>query len=291
MRLPSSGPRSHLSPPVSYPLVTPFPYAGAMTRIESPDDFAATDPVEVAITRRRLLIASGLAGGAVLLGGGAFAATSTKKSNGKSCAVIPRETGGPFPGDGSNGINVLTQKGIVRRDIRSSFGSSTTASPGVPLSVTFSLRSSGKSCGPLAGAALYAWHCDVDGNYSLYSPGVENENFLRGVQVSDAKGNLTFQTIFPGAYPGRWPHIHFEIFSSAGKATTSRNAIATSQLAFDKTSCLAAYGASGYEASLAEVEGREISQDGVFRDGAQLQTAKTVGDLSKGFSSTLIVNV
>jgi protocatechuate 3,4-dioxygenase beta subunit len=262
-----------------------------MTRIESPDDFAGTDPAEVAMTRRRLLIASGLAGGAVLLGGSAFAASSSKKSAAKSCVVIPRETGGPFPADGSNGINVLTQKGVVRRDIRSSFGSSTTVSQGVPLSVTFSLRSSGKSCGALAGAALYAWHCDIDGNYSLYSPGVENENFLRGVQVSDAKGNLTFQTVFPGAYPGRWPHIHFEVFSSAAKATTSRNAVATSQLAFDKASCLAAYRADGYQTSFAEVEGSDISEDGVFRNGAQLQTAKTTGDLTKGFTSTLIVNV
>ncbi|MEO5940892.1 MAG: 3,4-dioxygenase subunit beta, partial [Candidatus Limnocylindrales bacterium] len=39
------------------------------------------------------------------------------------CAVIPAETAGPYPGDGSNGPNMLTQAGIVRADITSSFGS------------------------------------------------------------------------------------------------------------------------------------------------------------------------
>ncbi len=262
-----------------------------MNRIESPDDFAATDPDEVRLTRRRLLIASGLiVGSAALVGGGSAFAASTKRKA-AACTVIPRETGGPFPGDGSNGINVLTEPGIVRRDIRPSFGSSTTVAEGVPLSVTFSLRTSKKSCAPLVGAAFYAWHCDRDGNYSLYTPGVEDENFLRGVQVSDAQGNVTFQTIFPGAYPGRWPHIHFEVFPSAKSATTSRNAIATSQLAFDKKSCVAAYAAAGYEASLSEMEGADISGDGVFRDGGKLQTATTVGEVNKGFRSTLIVNV
>jgi protocatechuate 3,4-dioxygenase beta subunit len=259
-----------------------------MTRIESTDDFAATNPAEVIFTRRRLLAASGLvAGGAALL----FADPVRAASKAKACAAIPRETGGPFPGDGSNGVNVLKQNGVLRRDIRSSFGSSTTAAEGLALSVTLSLRSTKKSCGPLAGAAVYIWHCDRDGNYSLYSPGVESENYLRGVQVSDAKGNVTFQTIMPGAYPGRWPHIHFAVYPNLAATSSSRNAIATSQLAFDKASCEAAYLAPGYEASFAEIEDADISRDGVFRDGWQAQTATTKGDINKGFTSTLIVNV
>ena len=36
---------------------------------------------------------------------------------------IPEETAGPYPGDGSNGANVLTESGVVRSDITSSFGS------------------------------------------------------------------------------------------------------------------------------------------------------------------------
>ena len=54
--------------------------------------------------------------------GGASQPTQTSDTaNGE----IPEETSGPYPGDGSNGANVLTQSGIVRSDITSSFGSST----------------------------------------------------------------------------------------------------------------------------------------------------------------------
>jgi hypothetical protein len=52
---------------------------------------------------------------------GSTAATGTDAS----CATIPEETAGPFPGDGSNGPDVLSQSGVVRSDIRSSFGTST----------------------------------------------------------------------------------------------------------------------------------------------------------------------
>lgn len=51
-------------------------------------------------------------------GGGATTPTS-----GGGCETIPSETAGPFPGDGSNGPNVLREAGIVRSDIRTSFGS------------------------------------------------------------------------------------------------------------------------------------------------------------------------
>ena len=57
------------------------------------------------------------------------------------------------------------------------------------------------------------WHCDRLGRYSLYGAGVTNQNYLRGTQEADASGNVTFTSIFPGCYSGRWPHIHFEVYS------------------------------------------------------------------------------
>ena len=85
------------------------------------------------------------------------------------CAVIPEETAGPFPGDGSNGPNVLAQSGIVRADIRSSFGTSSTVATGVPLTIKLAIQGTGNGCAPMTGAAVYIWHCDQAGNYSLYS--------------------------------------------------------------------------------------------------------------------------
>jgi protocatechuate 3,4-dioxygenase beta subunit len=161
-------------------------------------------------------------------GGGAPESTETSDTaNGE----LPEETAGPYPGDGSNGANVLTESGVVRSDITTSFGSSTTKAEGVPLRITMTINDFANDRQPMAGAAVYIWHCDRAGQYSLYSQAITNENYLRGVQETDAKGQVTFTSIFPACYSGRWPHIHFEVYPSLAKATDSSNKIATSQMA------------------------------------------------------------
>ena len=70
---------------------------------------------------------------------------------------------------------MLTESGIVRRDITSSFGSSTTRAEGVPLKITMTINDIANNKSPLAVAAVYVWHCDREGRYSLYSQGVNNE--------------------------------------------------------------------------------------------------------------------
>ena len=154
-----------------------------------------------------------------------FAATALARSAAAATALIPEETAGPYPGDGSNGPNVLTQSGVVRSDITSSFGSASGVAAGVPLTITLRLIDVTNG-GVLRGAAVYLWHCDQAGRYSLYSSGVTNQNYLRGVQVSGADGEVTFTSIFPGCYSGRWPHAHFEVYpdlaSSRRRRTRSR---------------------------------------------------------------------
>jgi hypothetical protein len=113
---------------------------------------------------------------------GATSSSSTGSSAVASCDTIPEETAGPFPGDGSNGPDVLNQSGVVRSDIRSSFGTSTTTAEGVPLTIKLAIQDQDNGCKPLPGAAVYLWHCDREGRYSLYSEGVTNENYLRGLQ-------------------------------------------------------------------------------------------------------------
>ena len=270
-----------------------------MTTISSPDDFAATDPVEVAMTRRRILHAAGAVGAGVLLSGlavdRAVAATSkktTKKvavSKAAACVPVPSGTGGPFPGNGTNGVNVLTEKGIVRRDIRPSFGSMTGVAAGVPLTINLVLRRASSGCAALPNAAVYIWHCDAIGQYSLYS--IETENYLRGVQVADAKGALSFVTSFPGAYPGRWPHVHFEVYADLASASKGRNAIKTSQLALPGAACKAVYAESGYDGSAASLASTPLARDSQFRDGWATQMPTVSGDAKKGFSANLVVNV
>ena len=209
-----------------------------------------------------------------------------------SCAVIPQETGGPFPGDGSNGPNVLAQSGIVRQDIRSSFGSSSTVAAGVPLTIDLTIQDAAKSCVPLSGAAVYLWHCDRDGAYSLYSNGVTGENYLRGVQAADSKGLVTFKSIFPACYSGRWPHIHFEVYPNLAAATDDANKIATSQIALPKDTCDTVYATDGYPQSVRNMQQVSLASDMVFGDDGGIHEIGTVsGSVAAGYTVTLAVPV
>jgi protocatechuate 3,4-dioxygenase beta subunit len=214
-----------------------------------------------------------------------------------ACAEIPQETAGPFPGDGSNGVNVLKESGVVRSDITRSFGDSAGDSAGgtaegVPLTVTLTVVDAASGCGtPKRGAAVYVWHCDRAGDYSLYSEGVTEENYLRGVQETDATGRATFTSIFPGCYQGRWPHLHFEVYGSLADATAATSVTNTSQLAFPKDVCEAVYVTEGYERSVTNLSGLSIGTDGVFGDGHDRQLATVTGSVDEGFTAALTVPV
>jgi len=201
------------------------------------------------------------------------------------------ETGGPYPGDGSNGVNVLDDSGIVRSDIRSSFGSSTTVAQGVPLTIKLTVRTAATGAA-LAGAAVYLWHCDKGGNYSLYSSGVENENYLRGVQQVDANGTVIFTSIYPACYSGRWPHIHFEVYSDVATAVASGPIVKTSQIALPIEANTAVYATSGYEQSVRNLSQISLASDNVFRDdGGIHQLANMTGDVASGYTAALTIGV
>ena len=205
---------------------------------------------------------------------------------------IPEETGGPYPGDGSNGVNVLTESGIVRSDIRSSFGSASGTAEGVPLTIRMKVYDlTGDDATVLEGAAVYLWHCDREGRYSLYSEGAEEENYLRGVQAADAEGHVEFRSIFPAAYAGRWPHVHFEVYPSLDDATSASNKLRTSQLALPEAVCEEVYATDGYEASVSNLSQTSLDSDNVFSDGYSLQMAKVTGSNDEGYVATLNVPV
>jgi len=199
---------------------------------------------------------------------------------------IPEETAGPYPGDGSNGANVLTESGIVRSDLTSSFGSSTTKAEGIPLRITMTLLDFAAGKKALAGGAVYLWHCNRAGEYSMYSQNVKSENYLRGVQETDAKGRVSFTTIFPACYSGRWPHIHFEVYASLAKATNGSNKIATSQMALPEDASQAVYATAGYESSVSNLSRVTLAGDNVFGDGYDLQIPILTGDPTKGYDLT-----
>ncbi len=247
--------------------------------------------VQTLLGRRTALKAFGA--GALALGLAACTATTkTATTSGTSAGEIPDETAGPYPGDGSNGPDVLEQSGIVRSDIRSSFGDSTTTAAGIPMTLELNIKDLANGGAAFAGVAVYVWHCDREGNYSMYSAAVEGENYLRGVQIADAAGTVRYTSIFPACYTGRWPHIHFEVYPDAASITDVSKAIATSQVALPQDVSEAVFATDGYSASVKNMAQLSLATDNVFGDdsGAS-QLATVTGDLSNGYKVVLDVGV
>lgn len=227
------------------------------------------------------------------------ASTGTPTPSG-ACVADASETAGPYPADGTNTSsgptsNALTASGIVRSDIRSSFIGSTVTAAGVQVTLTLTLVNVNASCAPLAGYAVYLWHCDRSGNYSLYGS-TASESFLRGVGVTDSNGQVTFTTIFPGCYDGRWPHMHFEVFSSLANAIGGRYAILTSQLAMPAAISSTIYsGSSLYSSSVSTFSRVSLASDNIFADNsaAQLaqQTPAFTGSIAAGYSATCLIGI
>jgi protocatechuate 3,4-dioxygenase beta subunit len=227
--------------------------------------------------------------------------SSGSTTSSSACVADPSETNGPFPADGTNSlngsvVNVLTQSGIVRSDITSSFGSSTTTAPGVPMTLTLNIENTNNACELLIGYAIYIWHCDRNGEYSLYASDLTQENYLRGVQVTDSNGQVTFTTIFPACYSGRYPHIHVEIYKSLSAATKQSNAVLTTQLAMPRDICQTVYAnATGYSQSVTNLSQVTTSSDNVFNSStsAQLtaQTPTMTGDVRSGYVATATIGI
>ena len=102
---------------------------------------------------------------------------------------------------------------------------------------------------------------------------------------------VPFTSIFPAAYTGRWPHIHFEVYPDLAAATSAGNKITTSQLALPEAACRAVYATDGYRTSVTNLARTSLTNDNVFRDGTATQLATVTGDVSSGLTAALSVPV
>ncbi|MEL6676671.1 MAG: intradiol ring-cleavage dioxygenase, partial [Bacteroidota bacterium] len=131
------------------------------------------------------------------------------------------------------------------------------------------------------GAAVDLWHCDAAGNYSQYGS-QEDKDYLRGRQTTDANGQVSFISIFPGWYPGRAPHIHVEVIDSENKSLLG------TQLAFPREVCDVVYATTGYQGTAdTQNEG-----DGFFADGVEENLLDSlVGNVTDGYTMEKVINV
>lgn len=226
---------------------------------------------------------------------GSTDAAAEGSASGEVCVdEIPGETAGPYPADGSNAsnqrLNALALAGIVRQDLRTSLGTGNVAQ-GVPLNIEITLVNTNNNCAPLAGYAVYLWHCNQNGDYSMYSAATVDEDYLRGVQAADADGKLSFTTVYPGCYLGRWPHTHFEVYPSLEQTTGAENVIHTSQMAFPEDVCASVYESAGYETSARNLPQISLASDNIFSDGYESQMVEISGDEVNGYTAKITVGV
>ena len=117
-----------------------------------------------------------------------------------SCTLTPASVPGPFYFDPK----------LLRSDI-------TEGHPGVPLRMRFVVMEAA-NCRPVSGARVDVWQTRADGYYSGYPGQGDKRNvdtsgskYMRGTQITDARGEAMFRSIYPGWYRGRTVHVHFKI--------------------------------------------------------------------------------
>ena len=197
-----------------------------------------------------------------------------------TCTLTATETDGPYPL-----YAILTNSILTREDI-------TEGKTGVPLTLTITLQDLSNGCTPISGAGIYIWHCDKDGVYSGYATstnaGSTTTTFLRGVQVTDSNGQLTFTTIYPGWYAGRITHIHAQVYLN--DSLVSGTAIATTQLAFPIDVTTAVYNSSLYTKGQ-NTSVTSFSADNVFSDGTSTEMLSLTGDTTNGYAATMTISI
>jgi protocatechuate 3,4-dioxygenase beta subunit len=190
------------------------------------------------------------------------------------CALTPSETAGPYP----DHLGMINNPAYFRRDI-------TEGKPGLPLSLVLTIVNTNRSCQAVSNAVVEIWQCDATGNYSEYSQqGFDGtgQTFLRGLQTTDANGQVTFTTIYPGWYMGRATHIHVDVFMNGVN-------VKNTQIAFPEATSAAVYATGVYAA-----KGRNTTtnaSDNVFSDGTSMELATLVGSTASGYTATLTIGV
>lgn len=225
---------------------------------------------------RKDFLKKGVFGFATILTGATIAGDNKKENTPAEdeCEISPRETKGPFP--------TKTPSEMVQANIKSD-------RTGVALLINLTIVNNANKCKPLAGAHVDIWHCDKDGNYSEYGnhpmqrTDLTSAHFLRGRQITDTNGNVSFLSVYPGWYRGRAPHIHIEVFDKSGAS------LLVTQVAFPENISNKVYSSALYAARGKADTPNE--RDNVFSDSLSEQMATVTGNIKDGYtlSSTIVV--
>jgi protocatechuate 3,4-dioxygenase beta subunit len=232
------------------------------------------NPGTETVGRRTAIATLGAAGAALALGCGTDTPTSPTPATPTgdtptggtpaTCTVTPTETVGPFPS--------LTD--LFRSDVRE-------GRPGTPLALTITIVNTNANCSPVQNAAVEIWQCDAAGTYSQYGTQAA-QTYLRGIQITNASGQVTFTTIYPGWYQGRATHIHVEV-------TLNGASVKVTQIAFPEAVTAGVYATGVYAARGQNPTSN--ARDGIFADSLDAELATVSGDPATALTATFQVGV
>jgi len=236
------------------------------------------EPVGYLLSRREVITLLGATGALWMMGGNLILRRAVAAMQGPSCVVRPEQTEGPY----------FVDERLNRSDIRSD-PTDGRIRPGTPLALTLAISRLGAGdCQPLAGAQVDIWHCDALGVYSdVKDPGFNTigQKFFRGYQITDARGEAKFLTIYPGWYEGRTVHIHVKVRTAP---QAGRSFEFTSQMYFDDGLSNRVYADAPY-ATKGNRSARN-EDDRIFRRGGdQLMLAPTA--TADGYAATFAIGL
>ena len=229
--------------------------------------------------RREAIRAIGAAGAAALAFGcggdtptspsstttsGAIGTSTGIASTNAACAVTPTETVGPFP----------SLVDLFRTDIRG-------GKSGVRLGLTVKVVNVNNGCAAVPNANVEIWQCDATGNYSQYGSQAA-QTYLRGIQTTDANGQVNFTTIYPGRYQGRATHIHLEV-------TINGASVKATQIAFPESVNATVYASSTYASR--GTNPTSNASDGIFADSLSAELVTPTGDPANGYAATCQIGI
>ena len=223
------------------------------------------------LTRREAMAILGAAGSAVALGCGDSPTNPTSTSSststgttGAACAVTPTETIGPYP----------SLRDIFRSDVRED-------RQGTALTLTMKVVNANANCAPVANANVEIWHVDAAGDYSEYGSQTA-ATFLRGIQTTNANGEVTFTTIYPGWYQGRATHIHVEVVING-------RSVKATQIAFPESINNSVHTQGVY--ARRGTNPMSNASDGIFADSLTAELVTPSGSASSGFTASFQIGV
>ncbi len=210
---------------------------------------------------------------------------------------VPREPVAPYPHElsltGKSSLaNFWARSGLLRQDIRSNMDNQGLGASGLPLDLVIRVIRAGCEQEPIPGAAVYVWHSDANGEYSVY--GRNDVTYLRGIGVTGSDGRVQFKSIYPGTYHGREPHVHFEVYRSLNETQAPSKCLLRSRILFPEAVSREIYKSNlMYRRSVKTFEGLVFGKPGgsVTNPSSSSQVALVSGSARKGVRSSITVPI